>query len=443
MKKVVIFIFRRDLRWNDNVGLTKAYEYALSNQLTLVPVFIFNQKQINPAKNHFYSENSFRFLLECLNDLHGKLRYLHVRESDIEALEALNKSYQVKAIFFNRDFTPFARNRDDMILEWGSQNGVHVHGDWLEYSLINIPAMAKPYQIYGAFLQRYQKEDVPKPTNNEHVIVSYIKRPKNPGNIPKVKNNDKAAVRGGRVEATKKLHLIHTGKLDDYERTRDFPSVQNGTTMMSAYLKYGCLSIRELYWALKNRKAAGEKVIRELFWRAYYEQIAYHFPHVLSGQLRKDNYNLPLNIKNNKQSWVQSTDTANAIMTGKTGLPLVDAAVRQLITTGFMHNRLRMVVCMLACRHLRMDWRLFERWFATHLIDYYPVVNRMSWEWSVTYRFTLNPWVQQQKFDKDCNFIKQWIPELSNVPNKDIHKWYQAHLLYPDVAYSRPPILLR
>ena len=443
MKKVVIFIFRRDLRWNDNIGLTKAFAYAEQHQVNLVPIFIFNQKQINPAKNPYYSENSFRFLLECLSDLHGKIRYLHVQNSDMEALEALKTSYQIDAIFFNRDFTPFARNRDDMIVEWSVKNNIHVHGEWLEYSLINIPEMAKPYQIYGAFLERYKNEPVPKPINNEIAIMSYVKRPKNPGMVPAVKPNGKVAVKGGREEAVKKLQLITSGALDNYERTRDFPAIINGTTMMSAYLKYGALSIRELYWALKDRKSHGDKVIRELFWRAYYEQLGYHFPHVLSGQLRKDNYNMSLNQKNNKQKWVQSTTKANSIMNGKTGIPIIDAAVRQLLTTGYMHNRLRMVVCMLACRQLGMDWRLFERWFATHLIDYYPIVNRMSWEWSVTYRFSLKPWVQQSKFDKECVFIKEWIPELSSVPNKDIHTWYDSYKRYPNLKYNMQPILSR
>ena len=139
-------------------------------------------------------------------------------------------------------------------------------------------------------------------------------------------------------------------------------------------------------------------------------------------------YNHPLNQY--KGRWTNNPSQTQAILKGETGIPIVDAAVRQLHTTGYMHNRLRMVTCMLASRILNLDWRIFERWFATKLIDYYPVVNRHSWEWSVTYRFTLNPWVQQEKFDKDTEFIKHWIPELKDVPPAHIHRWYEFHKNY-------------
>lgn len=416
----VIFIFRRDLRFNDNAGLTKAYEYAKANGHALQPIFIFNELQTNPANNPYYSENSFRFMLECIEDIKPHIRFFVVKSSDLEVLSKLEKI--ISAVFFNRDYTPFARKRDDTIIEWCKENGKHVHGEWEEYSLIDIPNMPKPYQMYGAFLKKYEQAHVPAPRNNEILITSYMKSNKSSRAFgaasPLVKKpplNKHAAVVGGRENALKRLERIKQGLHDDYAHTRDFPALMlddyKSTTMMSAYLKYGSVSVRELYHVCKTRKEKGQKILKELFWRAYYEQIVYHFPHTLSGQLSpvKNPYNHALNPKNDSRAWKEAPDMVRAIMAGQTGIPIVDAAVKQLLSTGFMHNRLRMVVAMLACRILGLDWRVFERWFATSLIDYYPAVNRMSWEWAVTYRFTLNPWSQQKRFDKDCIFIKHFL----------------------------------
>lgn len=463
----VIFIFRRDLRWNDNIGLTKAYEYVKSHPGTvLYPIFVFNERQIDPKRNKYYSANTVRFLVECIReDLMPFVNIYHEKHSEqhtktLASIERNGRNSNIAAVFFNRDYSPFARARDEEIIDWCTERNIHVHGEWNEYSLVDIPNMPKPYKVYGAFLKAYASTKVPLPLNNESKIkailkpatsgthTSMSKLSKYYGNI----ENAQAAVKGGRQHAKERLHLIDAGKLDNYATTRDYPAMmvqaqadanqKQSTTMMSAYLKYGCVSIREFYHTLKSRKAAGSKIIRELFWRAYYEQMAYHFPHTLSGQLdnNHNNYNSALNPKNDSTKWHTDTRAADAIMAGKTGIPIVDAAVRQLITTGFMHNRLRMVVAMLACRILKMDWRIFERWFATHLIDYYSIVNRMSWEWSVTYRFTLNPWVQQKKFDKDAVFIKHWLPEFKDVPTKDIHAWYDA---YKNYAFGTKPLMAR
>jgi len=442
--KCVIFIFRRDLRWNDNVGLSHAFKYAREHNLPLVPLFIFNNIQIDPKLNHYYSHNSVQFMLECLHDLYPYVRYYTVEESDIEVLTEI--LHQVDAIFFNRDYTPFARKRDDLITELCASHDIKVYSFWSEYSLIDVTKMQKPFKVYGNFYNTYKNVDVRKPVNNEKQILEYLRlsanfilyHAKSSPLLEIDRGENKRAVIGGRKYAKERMHYLNTGGMVNYKLNRDFPYLtlekeMPGTTMMSAYLKYGCISIREFYHMLLKQQQ--HDIIKELFWRAYYEQIVYHFPHCLSGQLTNNHFNHALNKDNTH--WLESSVLSNKIMKGTTGIPIIDAAVRQLRTTGFMHNRLRMLVCMTACRIMKLDWRIFEKWFANHLIDYYPAVNRLSWEWSVTYRFVLNPWVQQEKFDKECKFIKFWVPELHNIANHDIHTWYESHVKYK-IKYPKP-----
>lgn len=442
-RQKVVFIFRRDLRWNDNIGLTKAFDFVMEDpkKRELYPMFIFNPVQIDPAKNPYYSANSLRFMIECIKcDL---MPWTHIMYgADVDALASIK---DVSAVFFNRDYTPFARRRDQQIIEWCEERDIHVYGEWNEYSLVDVPNMKKPYRVFGAFYKAHGTGRIPTPLNNESSIKKNLSKSGAWQKVVSVPPNAQAQFKGGRKVALTRLAIIARGALKDYNATRDFPALMlqepGGTTMMSAYLKYGCVSIRELYQVLKANKST--EIIRQIYWRAYYEQMAYWFPHTLSGQLsgKAGFYNHALNPQNDRRAWVRNTRASDAIMSGRTGIPIVDAAVRQLVTTGFMHNRLRMIVCMLACRILKMDWRIFEKWFATHLIDYYPAVNRMSWEWSTTYRFTLDPWTQQTKFDKDCVFIKHWLPVLADVPPKHIHKWDEYHKNY-NIDYPIEPLVI-
>jgi len=176
---------------------------------------------------------------------------------------------------------------------------------------------------------------------------------------------------------------------------------------MSGWLKYGCISVREFYWAIRNVYGKQHGIIRELYWRAFYEQMVYWWPETLRGQITFP----PLPNK----SWSKTPHKWNntsfkKITTGHTGIPIIDASIRALNITGFLHNRLRMILCMYAVRHKKVDWRLMERWFATKLIDYYPPSNRGGWEWAVIYRFKLSPEAQTRRFDPEHAFIKTWIP---------------------------------
>ena len=430
MVQPVIFIFRRDLRFNDNIGLTRAYEYAIAHNLPLRPIFVFNEIQVSPTKNKYFGVNTVRFMVECIEaDIAQLTDIYHTTASDIPILKRLKPA----AIFFNRDYTPFARKRDEEIIAYANANGIHVHGEWTDYSLVDIPSMPKPYRMYSLFLADYSPKQYPKPIDNEVIIRKFIAK-----HAPKQLHRDKkqldiyymkqknphVAFKGGRSEAIKRLDMIRNGTFDKYAHARDYPSLQDGTTHLSPFLKYH---------ALRGRGPSVAPIIRELFWRTYYEQITFWFPHTLQGQLSQNEPNGSLNPKSDLHSWATSRQTqvlASAIMDGRTGIPIVDAAVAQLTTTGYMHNRMRMVVCMLASRILNLDWRTFERWFAQHLIDYYPSANSGGWQWSMSYRFVLNPWVQQAKFDKDADYIKHYLPHLSHIPPKHLHEMYDHYHEY-------------
>jgi deoxyribodipyrimidine photo-lyase len=217
------------------------------------------------------------------------------------------------------------------------------------------------------------------------------------------------------------------GKFDNYGKDRDYP-YKNLTTKLSKYLKFGSVSVRECYHIMNSELA------REIIWKEFYAQLLYAFPTLLSnGKGLPNRYNLKL--------W-KPTDLKlfNAWKTGKTGFPLIDASMRCLNATGWLHNRLRMVVASFLVKDCFIDWRKGEKYFANKLVDYDPASNNGGWRWStgvgadaqVYYRI-FNPWTQSLKYDPDAKFIKQWVPELNDISSNHIHKWFKYHTQYPNI----------
>jgi deoxyribodipyrimidine photo-lyase len=228
------------------------------------------------------------------------------------------------------------------------------------------------------------------------------------------KINNNLIVRGGRIEAIKVLKLALKNQ-KHYSKTRD--NISYNTSLLSAYIKFGCLSIREIYKSFHSNR----DFIRQLHWRDFYSQIIYFYPRVIGNSL-KENYD--------KIKWHNSARLFKAWCDGKTGFPIVDAAMRQLNEIGWMHNRGRMIVSSFLTKILLIDWRLGERYFATKLVDYDPANNNGGWQWSAgtgadsqPYFRIFNPFLQSQTHDPDCEYIKRWIPELREVDNDLIHNW--------------------
>jgi deoxyribodipyrimidine photo-lyase len=396
-----VFLFHRDFRIHDNLALN-----ALSQHGPVVCIFIFTPMQIKPNQNEFYSSRSFQFMCESLEELRQELRS---KGSDLytfygDTLTVL-KTLPMKSIGFNLDYTPFARRRADSIVEYCLEQNIPCITEQ-DYLLAPMGTFVKPdktpYVVYTSFKNRALQYTVPKPhTPTIHFETLKIKHDHY---IPTYKTQSQ--IHGGRKEALKRLDF-------HYQHDQFTP-----TTELSAYLKYGCLSIREAYAANTNQTYR-----QQLIWREFFYYIACYFPQVLESRA---------NFKA-KLPWRQSTHDFERWCNGTTGFPIVDAAMRQLNQTGYMHNRGRLITANFLTRLLGIDWRLGESYFATHLIDYDPCVNNGNWQWvagtgvdrAPYSQRIFNPWIQSAKFDPDAVYIKRWIPALKDIPPKHLHQWSQ------------------
>lgn len=439
---MIVFIFRRDLRVNDNIALIKLCEKYKNKPI--LPVFVFDQKQINPKINKYYSEKCVRFMLECLQDLEFEIGKKVVYLSSDEDLFKLK--IDIEAVGFNTDLTPYAKLRDHKLIEICRKKSIDIITDnYTEYFLIPPSTMMKPSLKYGSFWSKYKDYKVPVPQNTSSKITFIdLKTNKTLKTLQEdywktVSTNSNLLVRGGRKYALDILDKIKKKDFKHYESTRNDPN--KPTTMMSAYLKFGCISFREAYHSFKL--SGSESLMKELYWRAFYDQVAFFNEKVLAGQI--STINKSYYDKFDRIVWKKDERLFTLWKTGMTGFPLVDAGMRQMNATGFMHNRVRMVCASFLVKDLQIDWREGERYFANRLVDYHPSANNGGWTFvtgngvdAQPYYRTFNPFLQSKKFDKEAIYIKKWVPELTNVDAKDIHKWsepvknkYGSEVNYP------------
>ena len=444
-----VFIFRRDFRVFDNLAWN---EMCKDPKVNVLPIFIFNPSQINKQRNKYFSNNAVRFMIESLIDLHDNhVNIAFFEGNDIDVLDKIHISTPINCVHFNGDYTPFARKRDEAIREWCLKNKIDCRINFEDYALVDPSTMKKPYQVFTPFYKKYLKEQVKVPTIPTSKPKFYdfgsIRGRISKNKILTYYSNDsnQVYVKGGRSNGLNAIKKITFGVFKNYARSREYPENEDGTTKLSAYLKYGCVSIREVYDAIKTKHSKSHPLIRELYWRAFYDQVVFHFPRVLEGQVSKTDSNKSLRQKYDKIKWDDDSKHLEAWKRGMTGFPIVDAGMRQLIATGYMHNRVRMIVASFLIKDLRVDWRMGERYFANMLVDYYPSANNGGWLWASgggadaqQYNRIFNPWLQSMKYDPNCAYIKRWVPELKNVPNKIIHEWYKY--TDPSIKYPSPII---
>jgi deoxyribodipyrimidine photo-lyase len=460
MKKdtVNLFIFRRDLRIHDNLAFIDLLNQCQEENVPLVPIFIFNPDQIDPSKNQYFSKNCVEFMIQSLknlsSDLFNCLYFFHGH--DIDILNKLLSIFDINTIGFNEDFTPFSIQRDKDIIKWCESKGIHTvtAQDYTLFPLGSIlTGNGKAYEVFTPFynncLNRYK--DVPKPigvpSNMKHSLYKNMTKlkPYLVKDISKYYDNDpnpNLMVKGGRDNALDIIRRIKAGEFLRYDNERDFPAADK-TTKLSAYMKFGCVSVREVFYAIKDRHGVKHGLLREIIWREFYANITYSFSHVLNGQIQ--GHNKSFKPKYDKLRWGYNQDWFEKWCKGVTGVPLVDAAMRQLNTTGWMHNRCRMVVSMFLTKDMLIDWRMGEHYFATQLVDYDPSSNNGGWQWSAStgcdaqpYFRIFNPYTQSEKFDPKAEYIKKWIPELRDVSPKDIHSWDKTYSKYNNSGYPRP-----
>lgn len=423
MKKIrlSIHIFRRDLRLHDNTALIA----ALAQSDEVIPVFIFDDRQLS---NPFKGNNSFQFMLKSLDELNAELRKKgsHIyffRGFSEKVVEELLKELPVEAVFVNRDYTPFSLMRDENIAEVCVKNSV----GFSSYSdaLLTEPEQVfksdgKPYTIFTPFFKKAKEISVQTPVKNQSTNYFSKNILSSNANIPtdiQIEKKCELLLKGGRHEG--ETLLLNLENLTNYEESRNIPSI-SGTSLLSAHHKFGTCSIRETYHRVADLYGKDHTLIRELYWRDFFSHIAFHFPDV---------FGKPFHLKYESMVWENNEEKFERWCDGTTGFPIVDAGMRELVYTGYMHNRVRMIVSSFLVKDLHIDWRWGERFFATHLTDYDPAVNNGNWQWAAStgcdaqpYFRIFNPWLQQQKFDPKCIYIKKWVPELVNFSEKEIHR---------------------
>jgi deoxyribodipyrimidine photo-lyase len=433
-----IFIFRRDLRINDNLGLIRSHQCSKS----VLPIFIFTPEQVGKG-NMFKSNNAVQFMIESLVDLDKQLRkngsHLYMFYGDnIQILRKLIKSVKPEAIFFNKDFTPYSLQRDSKIKRLCQTEGLTLH--MLNDLCLNpvgkiCTKKGTGYKRFTPFYNTSKKIPVPKPMRG--TFKNYYKKGVK---VPQIKKSDlkkffdvnlNIKSHGGRQAGKNILNNII--KFKDYDKTRNFPNIE--TTMLSPHNKFGTVSIREVYHIIKKGLGDDNNLLRQLYWRDFYIHFGY-----FNLNMYTDHY---VDHKFKFIRWKTSKTLFNAWKRGLTGFPLCDAGMRELNVTGFMHNRVRMIAATVLCRILLIDWRLGEKYFSKKLTDHDRASNDGNWMWvagvsphAQEYYRIMTPKSQTLKFDPDCKYIKKWIPELASVPVKDIINWdvkYKDHRSrYPD-----------
>lgn len=430
--KLALHVFRRDLRLQDNTALIQ----ALKQSEQVIPCFIFDDRQI--TNNPYKSQHSLSFMINTLQEMHlalsakqSQLFCFHgVAESIIQTLAT---NLPIEAVFCNQDYTPFSRERDARIKTACLKLKVdfHTYADALLHEPETcLKSDGKPYTVFTPFFRNALKHHVnaPEKFSGGQFYQADIKLPSRaaPSDyLPPI--NPQLFVQGGRKEALSLLKQLP--ELSNYDHDRDFPD-KSATSKLSAHLKFGTVSPREVYACICRALNPHHPLIRQLHWRDFFTHIAYHFPHVFQGAFHQ---------AYDKLTWNDDDRAFKAWCEGKTGFPIVDAGMHELNATGYMHNRVRMITASFLTKDLHIDWRLGERYFATQLVDYDPSLNNGNWQWAAStgcdaqpYFRIFNPWLQQAKFDPDAIYIKTWVPELAKLPSKVIHA-LQDHALanYP------------
>lgn len=466
-----LVIIRRDIRLHDNTALNLACKMCSNVYIC----FVFSPKQVT-STNKFRSMRAIRFMIDSLTELDseikdrtdGKSWLITMYGDDHRCIEALVRGLEINAVFTNKDYTPYAIERDSALQSLCDRHGVEFccTDDYVLTvpGVIMTASSGTPYKVFTPYYNRVieyvRSEGIAKPITHSGLsskiasVSPSLMKKLLPSSlvihlddalakfVPKSKfgNEPCLAAGPGRVAALKSLARACPSKKSsrsappfvNYDDERDY--VYLHTTRLSAPIKFGCVSIREVFHRFTDTYGLSHALVRQLIWRDFYTQLLFHFPHALTG---------PLKAKYSGLSWSKSKARFAAWKEGRTGVPIVDAGMRELNATGYMHNRARLIVASYLVKTLQTNWQWGEKYFATKLCDYDPAVNNGNWQWvastgadSQPYFRIFNPWTQGKRYDPDCKYIKKWIPELRDVPASDIHKWYSTHDEYD--VYTAP-----
>ncbi len=407
---ISIHWFRRDFRLEDNAALY----HALKSGNELMPLFIFDKQILSELPK---DDARVGFIHQTLEQLKGSLEEkgggIEIRRGDPETVwKEILKEYEVAEVFVNKDYEPYALERDDQIETLLGEHGIPLRRFkdqviFEEGEVVKADGM--PYTVYTPYSKLWLShlEEKGIPSYPSELIKGKYKT----GGYSGFPSLEDLGFEKSRIEAPP--YRMSDELLEHYQDTRDLPA-RDGTSQMSPYLRFGLVSIRDLVRRVSPHKS---KYLRELIWREFYMQILYHFPHVVDKSF-KARYDLI--------EWKNDVNLFECWKEGTTGYPLVDAGMRELKATGMMHNRVRMVAASFLCKHLLIDWRWGEAYFAEKLLDYELSSNNGNWQWAAgcgcdaaPYFRVFNPYLQQAKFDPDFEYIKKWVPEYGDASYPD------------------------
>lgn len=403
MEKISIFWFRRDLRLEDNTGLY----YALLQETNVLPLFIFDRNILDDLEDKADARVEFIHdqISRIKQDLEEKGSTLLVKYGKPEEVyRKIFKEYDVQAIYTNRDYEPYAKKRDEEIEELAKENGT-IFLSFKDQVIFEageiLNGSGEFYKVFTPFskvwLEKFDNNTI-EPLSYFHWKNLYQCKPKKLISLEEM----------GFKEAKIKIPSSNPDEeiIKHYDKTRNFPA-QNGTSRLGIHLRFGTISIRKL--ALKASEL-NKTYLNELIWREFYMMILAFNPQVVDKAFKPAYDNIP---------WRNNEEEFEAWCAGKTGYPIVDAGMRELNESGYMHNRVRMVVASFLTKHLLIDWRWGEAYFAKKLLDFDLSANNGGWQWAAgtgtdaqPYFRVFNPESQKDKFDKDLKYIKKWIPEF-------------------------------
>lgn len=406
MQPVNIFWFRRDLRLADNAGLY----HALRSGKPVLPIFIFDRNILDKLEDK--TDRRVQFIHAALEAMQSELTRMGSTlevfyATPDEAFRRLTEKYQIENVFTNHDYEPYAKERDAAIEKLLKENGAgfHTYKDQVIFEKEEVlKDDGKPYTVFTPYSRKWKAGLTAlyyKPYPTEKYFNNFYQQ--EPLAIPELSEMGFLATEPA----------FPPNELDDllvskYKEQRDYPAI-GGTSKLSVHLRFGTVSIRSL---VQRSLPLSETFLNELIWRDFYHMVLWHFPKVGKGKAFKPEYDAI--------EWRRDAGEFEAWCKGQTGYPIVDAGMRELNATGFMHNRVRMIVASFLTKHLLLDWRLGEAYFAEKLLDFDLAANNGGWQWAAgsgcdaaPYFRIFNPYLQTQKFDPQLAYIKKWVPELN------------------------------
>ncbi|MGC8750039.1 cryptochrome/photolyase family protein [Hydrotalea sp.] len=421
--EVTVMWFRRDLRLHDNAALY----HALRQPDPVIPLFVFDTNILNKLSNQH--DARVNFIYDTIVDMHVHLKkynsgmYIH-HGTPLQAFQQLAEKYTIKNVFTNSDYEQYAYDRDKIIADYLTQLGAGFHS-YKDHVIFDGSEVLKddgaPYTVFTPYSRKW------KTLMRSFYIKSYP---------IKLQSTQLVHLHNTTIPTLASLGFLLSNmaippqKFDEvlirhYDAQRNFPAVQ-GTSRLGLHLRFGTISIRQL--AAKAQQL-NDTFLNELIWRDFYHAILYHFPHVRAGKSFKLIYD--------QIEWLNDETAFEKWCMGNTGYPIVDAGMRELNATGFMHNRVRMIVASFLTKHLLIDWRWGEAYFAEKLLDFDYAANNGGWQWAAgsgcdaaPYFRIFNPALQTEKFDKNLQYVRKWVPELDSFD-------YPAPIIQHEIARKR------